>query len=266
MDTTLTIRLRSLLVAGAVALALLTAYLLGDRGSTVVAPAAAAQETPRSDTVAGAEAVRMTGTGEATAVPDRMRFSLTVTTKRLELADALDASSATMRRVLAVLGEHGVERADVQTTGLQMHPEYDYHSYAPPTLTGYRVTQRASVEVDELRDGGAAVSAAIGSGGNDVRVGDIRLEVGDPGAVLAEAREAAVADARAKAEQYAAASGAALGEVVSIREVGTADGSRPRRAVQLSGYRSAAEALDSLPVKAGREDLTVRVEVVWAFE
>jgi hypothetical protein len=33
---------------------------------------------------------------------------------------------------------------------------------------------------------------------------------------------------------------------------------------QLSSYRAAA--LDSVPVKAGREDLTVRVEVVWAFE
>jgi uncharacterized protein YggE len=265
MDTMVTIRLRSLLLAAVVLLALVTAYLLGTRGGAVVAPVAAAPQQPAAPASASREVVRMTGSGEATAVPDRMRFSLTVTSKRLELDEALDASSGTMRRVLATLEPHGVEPRDVQTTGLQMQPEYDYHDYGPPTLTGYRVTQRASVQVDELRDGGAAITAAVETGGNDVRVGDIRLEVGDPGAVLAEAREAAVADARAKAEQYAAASGATLGEVVGIGEVRTSDGNRPRDVVhQLSSYR--AEALDSVPVKAGREDLTVRVEVVWAFE
>ena len=38
----------------------------------------------------------------------------------------------------------GVARKDVQTTGLSMSPVYDYHPYDPPTLTGYRVSQRAS--------------------------------------------------------------------------------------------------------------------------
>lgn len=265
MDRTVTIGPWSLLLSGGVVLALLTAYLLGERGTTVVAPAAAAQESPRSAAAGSPEVVRMTGTGEATAVPDQMRFTLTVTSKRPDLDEALDASSGTMRRVLAALEPHGVEPRDVQTTGLQMHPEYDYHDYGPPTLTGYRVTQRASVQVDELRDGGAAITAAVGTGRNEVRVSDIRLQVGDPGAVLAEAREAAVADARAKAEQYAAASGATLGEVVGIREV-RADGGRDRAGVELSSYRMAAGSLDSLPVRAGRDDLVVRVEVVWGFE
>ena len=31
-----------------------------------------------------------------------------------------------MRRVLAALADQGVRDADVQTTGLQMYPEYDY--------------------------------------------------------------------------------------------------------------------------------------------
>jgi uncharacterized protein YggE len=265
MDTTVTIRLRSVLLAVVVLLALATAYLLGGRGDAIAAPVAASTEQQTASSGGAArDVVRMTGSGEATAVPDRMRFSLTVTSKRLELDDALDASSATMRRVLTALGGHGVEPRDVQTTGLQMHPEYDYHPYAPPTLTGYRVTQRASVQVDELRDGGGAVTAAIETGGNDVRVGDIRLEVGDPDAVLAEAREAAVADARAKAEQYAAASGATLGEVVSIREVGAGGGARDTR-TELR-YQTADRVLAAMPVRAGREDLTVRVEVVWGFE
>ena len=47
-----------------------------------------------------------------------------------------------------------MKKADVQTTGLSMYPEYDYPAYSPPVLTGYRVTQKAQVHVRELAEGG----------------------------------------------------------------------------------------------------------------
>ena len=262
MGGSVTVSVRSILLAGLVALGLVTAYLLGSGGDVAVAPAGAA---PQAGAEPDRRVIRMVGTGEASAVPDQVSFGLSVTAKRLDLEDALDASSATMRRVLVELEKHGVEGADVQTTGLSMHPEYDYHSYGPPTLTGYRVTQRARVLVTELKHGGRAIAAAVQVGGNGVRVDGIRLEVGDPDAVLERARDAAVEAATAKAEQYAAAAGQSLGSVVSIREVGSPARYAPQ---QLSGYLNRAMATTdaALPIEAGRDDLKVRVQVVWAFE
>lgn len=266
MDAIVSMRVKSLLLAGLVLLALVTAYLLGGGGDAVTAPAQAAQQTTLPSSAPGEpRRVAMVGEGEATAVPDQMSFALSVSTKRLELDEALASSSATMRRVLAELEQHGVERGDVQTTGLSMYPVYDYHSYAPPTLTGYRVSQRATVLIDRLADGGRAVAAAIGAGGNDVRVSDIRLRVGDPGAVLKRARDAAVDAATAKAEQYAAATGQELGEVVSIRELGPRQQSASRELLGRMSYKTADMAA-ALPVRAGRDDLRVRIEVVWAFQ
>ena len=266
MERTVTVSVKGLLVAAVVLLALLAAYLLGGVGGTVPAPAGATATTERPQPAANdVRTLRMVGAGEATVVPDQLTFSLSVTSKRLELDDALGSSSATMRRVLGVLEDLGVRSADVQTTGLQMHPEYDYPDYSPPVLTGYRVTQRAQVKVRELADGGKAVSAAIEAGGNGVRVGDIRLGVSDPDAALGKARDAAVEAATAKAQQYAAATGQSLGDVLALREV---DSDTPRRAPVLSGYaaRDSVELQAAMPVEAGRDDLKVRVEVVWAFE
>ena len=266
MERTVTVSVRGLLVAAVALLALLAAYLLGGAGGTAPARAGAAtataQPSPAEDDV---RALRMVGAGEATVVPDQLTFSLSVTSKRLELDDALASSSATMRRVLGVLEGLGVRSADVQTTGLQMHPEYDYPDESPPVLTGYRVTQRAQVKVRELADGGKAVSAAIETGGNGVRVNDIRLGVSDPETALGRARDAAVEAATTKAEQYAAATGQTLGEVLSLREVGS---DTPRRTPVLAGYaaRDVVELQAAMPVEAGRDDLKVRVEVVWAFE
>lgn len=263
MTRNITVSVRSLLLAGLVLMGMVTAYLVGSSGDGVTAPAQAAQQ--EAPAPGDQRLVAMVGEGEATAVPDRMSFALSVSSKRLQLGEALASSSRTMRRVLGVLGQHGVEDADVQTTGLSMYPEYDYHSYGPPTLTGYRVTQRAKVGIDRLGQGGRAVAAAIETGGNGVRVRDIRLEVGDPEAVLGEARDAAVEAATAKAEQYAAATGQELGEVVSIREVG-AGRTAPGRELAGLAYQSADMARAALPVRAGKDDLRVRIEVVWAFQ
>ena len=265
MNGTVTVSVKGLLLAGLVLLALLTAYLLGGAGGTTVVPASAA---PQEEAAAGQgpRTLRMVGHGEATVVPDQLTFDLAVTSKRPDLDQALADSTATMKRVLGELRDHGVRAADVQTTGLQMHPEYDYPVYSPPVLTGYRVTQRALVKVHDLARGGEAVSAAVEAGGNAVRVSGIRLAVADPEAALGRARDAAVAAATAKAERYAEATGQSLGEVLSLREVRS---DTPRRSRwQTAGYlaRATRDELKALPIRAGKDDLGVRVEVVWAFE
>jgi uncharacterized protein YggE len=261
MRGNVTVSVRSILLAGLVGLALVTAYLVGARGDVVTAPASAATEQQ-----AGHRLMKMVGTGEASAVPDQISFTLTASARRIDLDDAMTASSATMTRVLTELGDHGVEKGDVQTTGLSMHPEYEYHAYEPPTLIGYRVTQRARVEVDELTKGGPAIGAAIAVGGNAVRVSGIRLGIADPDAVMKRARDAAVESATAKAEQYAAATGQALGDVVSIREVGSpAHQYRPQPGI-LNELRATADAAKALPIRAGKDDLAVRIQVVWAFK
>lgn len=263
--TTMTVSVRGLSVAALALLALVTAYLLGDAGGTT---APAAQAAPAA--VAGAaeqpRTLRMVGSGETRVVPDQLAFTLSVTDKQPELEQALDNSSATMKRVLDRLQELGVRPADVQTTGLEMHPEYDYPAYSPPVLTGYRVTQRAEVRVRELAQGGNAVSTAVETGGNGVRVTGIRLGLSDPEAALGEARDAAVAEAEAKAEQYAGATGQELGAVLALRELGGSAGHRDRVVDQLAAYRSAADALKEVPIRAGKDRLAVRVQVVWELE
>ena len=264
----LSVTLKSLALTAVALLGVLVvavAYLLGasgasgasggDNGDGVVATVEQARP------VTG---IRMTGRGEVSAVPDELSFGLTVTARRLALDEALADSSATMKRVLAELEQYGVERADVQTTGLSMSPEYEYHSYGPPTLTGYRVTQQARVTVSDLGQGGKAITAAVEVGGNGVRVHSIRLEVGDPEAALAQARDAAIADATDKAGQYAEATGQSLGAVLSVKEV-SAPAPAPQP-VYLRDMRAAQLSADAaVPIRAGRSELTVRVEVVWSF-
>ena len=261
MDTKVTLSVKSLLLAGLVLLALVTAYLLGGAGGG----GAPAQAAPSASVQAERRTLTMVGTGRATAVPDQLAFDVSVELTRPDLTLALDESSRVLGRVLATLGQYGVRRADLQTTGLSMYPVYDYHQYSPPTLRGYHVSQRASVLVRELKQGGRAVSAAVAAGGNDVRVGDIRLLVGDPQAVMKKARDAAVAEATAKAEQYAGAAGEQLGRVLTVREVRASTPQTSRAPISYTAAHGVLDTLAAVPIRAGRDHLSVTVRLVWEF-
>lgn len=259
MNRSVTLSAKGVLVALVAALALLVAYLLGSGGST----AQAAVTTAPASATGHARTLVMTGSGKTVGVPDELSFSLSVGLVRPDLATALADANATMNRVLAALASSGVQRSDVQTTGLSMNAVYDYHASAPPTLRGYRVSQRAQVLVRELAKGGSAVTAAVRAGGNDVRVGQLGLRIADPESLLAKSRAAAVEEATAKAQEYADATGQTLGAVLSLREV---HASSPP-VIRTPSYRmdSLSALKGALPIRAGKDRLSVTVRIEWSF-
>ena len=258
MNRSVTLSTKGVLVALVAALALLVAYLLGNGGGS-------AQAAPQAGVAVGTDRPRTlvtTATGRTVGVPDEVSFSLSVGLVRSDLGTALADANATMDRVLASLDRLGVRPDDVQTTGLDMHAVYDYHSYGPPTLRGYRVGQRAEVLVRDLATGGKAVTAAVRAGGNDVRVGDIGLRIADTEGLLARSRDAAVRQATAEAQQYAAATGQSLGPVLSLREVHAT----PAAPQTLHFERAAMDSVSgALPIRAGRDKLAVTVRIEWSF-
>jgi uncharacterized protein YggE len=262
MEKQLTMSVKGLLVSGLVLLGLVVAYLLGNAGTTTAEAAEENAATPPARTLT------MSGFGQATAVPDEVTFDLSVRLLRPTLEEALDASNEEMAGVLKALEDAGVQRKDVQTTGLEMNPDYTYPDDSPPVLRGYRVSQQAAVLVRELKEAGRAVNAAVVAGGNVVRVENIQLKIGDPEAALATAREEAVAKATAKAEEYAAATGQELGDVLTLSEVQdqAQSGIDDRDLLQRSAaYAVDAAKLSDMVVSAGRADLGVVIQVVWEF-
>jgi hypothetical protein len=252
---------RSLALGAAAALTVVSAFALGGSQGDPTAAAALSPVSAGEGASVDSGTIALRGTGESTGVPDQLTFRLSVRGKADDVTTALDDASRSMRRVLAALEAADVRRRDVQTTGLSVRPDYDWSASGPPVLTGYVATQSVSVLVRDLRGSGAAIAAATEAGGNAVRLSGVRLRIGDRDALLAEARDAAVAQARAKAEQYAAATGQVLGPVLSVREVHARGGSP----AELS-YRAAALDAVAVPIRAGSEDLTVTVAVEWSLE
>lgn len=199
----------------------------------------------------------VSGTGEAKATPDQASISAGVVTEAKQAGDALAANSRAMNAVFATLKRFGIADKSIQTSNFSVTPQYpDYNSKEPRRIIGYQVSNTVTVTVDDLTKLGPALDALVSSGANSL--GDIAFSVRNEKPLLAEAREAAVKDALAKAETLARAAGVLLGPIVSINEEGAAAPVRPM-------YRMAVAAAPAAPppVAAGEESLTVSVTVSW---
>jgi uncharacterized protein YggE len=254
MRSTVTVSIRSLAFSAAAAIAVAAAYAVGSAQSGGSLAFAAGGSAPSN-----VPSIVMTGTGEATGVPDQLVFSLTVHTSASDVSTALNSANTATRHVLRAVNEQGVARKDVQTTGLSISPVYDYSGNGPPVITGYGVSQSLSVVVRSLPDAGSVIGTAVKAGGNAVRLHDLRLQIADEDALLRQARDDAFAEAKAKAEQYAAASGLELGEVTSVREVHSS------RNLDRLAMPALDAAMSQVPIRAGSANLKVTVSVVWSF-
>jgi uncharacterized protein YggE len=200
----------------------------------------------------------ITVTGEASipATPDMATVSLGVTTEGKTAAEAMSANSEALAGVIARLEAAGIAEQDLQTTSLSLNPNWvGYDVGQTPTISNYIAMNMLNVRVRDLAALGGVLDASIADGANTLN--GITFELASPRPVQDEARKAAVADAAAKAQLYAAAAGVTLGKVISISEQQTYGGPMPV-------FESAKAALD-VPVATGQIALQSSVTVTYVI-
>jgi uncharacterized protein YggE len=240
---------------GVVSAALIVgAFSLGSsRGGGSAPPAEAATLTSASAT--GTGRITVTGTGTVTGVPNQLVLSAGVQVSSYSVTSALDQASQVVRNVTGSLTQRGVAASDIQTSGLNISPNY---SGSSPYPTSYGVTESLTATLNQISQAGAQIQAAVHAGGNAIQVNDVSLNLTNTGSLMATARAHAVNDAKVQAQQYARALGEPLGAVISITPV------QQQVQPQLQFGAANAAGTKSVPISAGTQQLTVTITVVYA--
>jgi uncharacterized protein YggE len=217
------------------------------------APVAAAEEPPRR--------IVVTGTGEASARPDVAVISAGVVAQAETASAALTDNTRAMSAVLEQLRGAGLPPEDVQTSQFSVSPLFDQRrpdpaTPAPPRIVGYQVSNLVTARVRDLDRLGAILDALVSAGANSIN--GPYFEIAEPGQLEGEAREAAVADAIAKAERFAAAAKVRLGAIISIEEGGAYPPPRPM-------MRAEAMTAD-VPIAPGQTEVSASVTMVFGIE
>ena len=227
---------------------------------------AAAQPTP----VAG-ETIRtitVNGTGVVSTTPDTASVMLGIRSTNESLQTAQDDVTRRLTGVTQTLTEAGIAEEDIATAQYTITPipEYDRNGNYKG-IQQYEVSVGLTVTVHDLDLLGTLLDSTVNAGVNDVW--GISMYVDDTSAAASEARDAAMADARARAEEYARAEGLLITGVYSINELSAPEPKSTRMDAAMDvDYESASGAAEAMPVpiSPGSTEIRVDVQVVYEIE
>jgi uncharacterized protein len=231
---------------------LLTALALG---AAAIPAGASAQAVATIPVLAGTR-LDVNATGEVTRVPDLAIISAGVQTLLPTATAAIEQNAARMERVRAALKRAGIEDKDIQTSSINLNPEYQYDQNRPPRLTGYRATNTVNVRFRDLKRTGAILDALVAEGSN--QISGPNLTIDKPESALDEARAKAIANGQARAGLYARALGMRVVRLLSVSESGGYAMPPPMPMVQMMAERSAGA---DTKIDPGTQQLQVSVSM-----
>jgi uncharacterized protein YggE len=205
------------------------------------------------------EGIWVSGEGKVTVIPNIATLTLGITAQAASVAEAQSQAAEAMNGVMTALADNGVAKKDIQTQhfSIDQVTRWDENKQQE-VVVGYRVTNMVTAKIREIDKAGSIIDAVAAAGGDLTRINGISFSVDDPSPYYKEAREKAMADAKAKGEQLAELSGVRLGKPSYISE-GTI-----YPVYQRSLYEAAAPA--PTPISPGELELTLTVQVVYDID
>jgi uncharacterized protein YggE len=204
--------------------------------------------------------IMVAGHGSVEAPPDSAEITTGVTSEANTARAALDANNAAIRKIIDGLKGAGIDAKDIQTQQFQISPRYRNHKDRGQQIDGYTVHNQLRLKIRDINRVGTILDTVVTLGAN--QASSINFIVSDAEKRKDEARKKAIENARHRARVLAEAAGANLGSVLTITEE-VVGGPRPPRPMVMRGSMSGDAAV---PIEAGSETLTVRVEVAFMLE
>jgi len=194
-----------------------------------------------------ARSVTVTGHGSASAVPDTAVVRVAAVHRAAGMAEALAGAESARAAVVTAAGD-----LVVSSTDLSVWPAHDDQG----KRAGFEARHALCITGGDLEAAGVLVGRLADEVGDRLQVESVSLSVGDPAAAMTEAREAAFAEARARAEHLAGLADATLGKVKEVAEGAGAPVARQAEAFAMKA---------DVGFAPGQTVLTSTVTVTWAL-
>ena len=207
------------------------------------------------------EGIWVSGTGVITVIPNIAILRLGVAVQGTSVAVAQSQAAEAMEEIMAVLTGNGVTGKDIQTQYFSIHQITKWDSgMEQEILVGYRVNNMITAKIREIDKVGIIIDAVATAGEDLTQIDSIDFSVDNPSAYYEEAREEAMADAKAKAEQLAELAEARLGKATYISEGSQA----PPPIYRQDIYEEAVPAATT-SISPGEMEISLTVQVVYAL-
>lgn len=199
------------------------------------------------------------------AAPDMATVGTGVQTRAMTAAQAMGDNATQMTSLINALTKAGIARKDIQTSGINLSPQYDYSgrnpdgSQLPPKFTGYEASNQLTVKLRDIKSVGPMLDKMVAAGATNLS--GPTFTISDPTPMIVQARAAALKTAKQRGDYYAQATGYRSARLLSIAE----NSSSGRPPMPMMAMRMKAEAADT-PVEPGQVSSAVTLTVQYALD
>jgi uncharacterized protein YggE len=199
-----------------------------------------------------------TGTATVSAEPEIVQVTFGVDLRGDDPAAVVNEAAQKINRAIAAARELGVADKDIQTTGYSVWVEtvYNPQTGQPTGQVVYHASHFVTATLRDLSKTGNLLAAVIEAGANSIS--GVNFTVENPDALVKEARQKALENARAQAEQTAQVLGISLGKPVLVSEGGGYPVVPVMRAEGMGGG-----GVEAPSISPGAFSVTVSVQVVY---
>jgi len=206
--------------------------------------------------------IAVQGEGSVVAAPDRATLTLSIAARDKDLAKAQAQADEVVAKLMEVADDLDIEKDKVQTTGIQIQPEFDWQNGKRVAL-GYLVQRSTTIELADLTKLGTLMEKVLATGVNEVS--PPLLSSSRSKQLAREAMRIAGEDALRNAEAIADSLGAEVGALYGASGQGGGEPPRPMMAM-----RAKTMAADSMAVaetySAGEIRVTATVNAQFEIE
>lgn len=199
--------------------------------------------------------ITVSGQGTISVRPDMATVELGARAEASSAVDALNATNDKVDAVIKAVKAAGVGDDDITTSQLYINATFDRDGKP----NGFSASNTVRVTIRGVDKAGSVIDAAAKAAGENISLNGISFSMADPETVLADARKAAIDNAKKRAGEFASAAGVNVGAVLQISEVSV---SVPTPMYEMGAAADRAVA-STVPIVAGAQDMTVNVTVVY---
>lgn len=210
-----------------------------------------------TDTGSNPKTMSISGTGVVKVKANQATLTLGVYTEDKEASTAIDENAAKMTDVISALKKLGFTDDDMQTTGYNVYPNYNWEIHQ---VIGYQVTNMIQIKIKDLTKVGPAIDAATAAGAN--RVDSISFGITEETAskIKLQAYTLAITDAKEKSNVITKGLDIKIAGVQSVTE------SVYYPSIEYRSYDAASSVKSSTPVLSGSLSVTVTLNIVYLIE
>lgn len=199
--------------------------------------------------------LNLNAAGEAQSRPDMATITIGVRNTGTTAQGVMAANAVATTELVRVLRRAGIAERDIQTGYISLYP---YNRSDESRDHRFEAQNSVRAIIRDIGNTGRIIDASIAGGANTLS--GVYFGLQDPAPQIDQARLAALADARGRAEIYARALGMRVERVISVTEAGAAP---PPGEIIVTAARRSGESMPT-PVAPGQ--LTTRANISVAFE